>query len=93
MTALSPWRYGVVLAATIAILYAACAVATLVAPGVVARVLDVVVHGLDIGVLTARIPPPSGATIGAGLLCVTGYAFIAGSLYGAIRNRLARGIG
>lgn len=90
MTALPALRQGVAFAATVGLLYIACAIVAMVSPGAIPGALDVVVHGLDIGSLTRDVPPTTVGEVGAGLLYVMAYSFVAGALYGAIRNALAR---
>lgn len=90
MTALSAFRQGVAFSATVGLLYIACAIVAMLSPGTIPGALDVVVHGLEIGSLTRDVPPTSAAEAGAGLLYVIAYGFVAGTLYGAIRNALAR---
>ncbi len=90
MTALPALRQGAAFAATVGLLYIACAIVAMVSPGAIPGALDVVVHGLDIGSLTRDVPPTTVGEVGAGLLYVIAYSFVAGTLYGAIRNALAR---
>ena len=90
MTVMSALRQGVALAATIGLLYLACAIVAMLSPGAIPAALDVVVHGLEIGSLTRNVSPTTAGEVGAGLLYVIAYSFIAGTLYGSIRNALAR---
>lgn len=87
---ISPVREGTAVAVTVALLYVACAVVAAVAPGGLAGMLDIVVHGLDIAPLTAALPPVTLSDVLLGLVLVSAYGFAAGCLYGAIRNALAR---
>jgi hypothetical protein len=89
MTVLSAIRQGVAFAATTGLLYLACAIVALMSPGAIPGALDVVVHGLEIGSLTRDVPPTTVGEVGAGLLYVVAYSFVAGTVYGAIRNALA----
>lgn len=91
MTKLPALRQGAAFAATVGLLYVACAIVAMVSPGAIPSALDVVVHGLDMGSLTRSVPPTTAGEVGAGLLYVLVYSFVAGTLYGAIRNALARG--
>lgn len=90
MTALPALRQGAAFAATVGLLYIACAIVAMVSPWAIPGALDVVVHGLDIGSLTRDVPPTTVGEVGAGLLYVIAYSFVAGTLYGAIRNALVR---
>lgn len=90
MKALSAWRYGFAFATTVGLLYVACAIVALVAPTVIASVIDTVVHGLNIGPLTRNLQPVQVGRIVMGLIYITLYSFVAGTLYGAARNLLAR---
>lgn len=87
---LSPWRTGVAFALTVGILYLACLLLMLVAPGVVLGIFSTWVHGLNLEPLTTNPPPLSLARAALGLVLISGYAFIAGTLYGAVRKWLAR---
>lgn len=89
MTALPALRQGVAFAATAGLLYLACAMVAMISPGAIPGALDVVVHGLEIGPLTRDVPPTTAGEVGAGLLYVIAYSFVAGTLYGAIRNALS----
>lgn len=90
MKPLSALRYGLAFAITVGLLYVACAIVTLVAPTAIASVIDTVVHGLDIGPLTRNLQPAPVSRMVVGLISITLYSFVAGTLYGAIRNLLAR---
>lgn len=90
MNTLSALRQGTAFAATVGLLYVACAIVAMIAPQAIPHALDVVVHGLDIGSLTQNVRPTTWTEVCAGLLYVVGYTFVAGTLYGSIRNALAR---
>lgn len=90
MTTLPAIRQGVAFAATAGLLYLACAIVAMVAPGAIPGALDVVVHGLEIGSLTRDVPPTTVGEVGAGLVYVIVYSFVAGTLYGTVRNALVR---
>lgn len=89
MTALPALRQGAAFAATVGLLYIACALVAMVAPGAIPAALDVVVHGLTIDTLTRDVPAATVGEIVVGLLYAIAYSFVAGWLYGAIRNTLA----
>lgn len=80
MSNLSALRQGVAFAATVGLLYLACAIVAMVLPSAIPGALDVVVHGLDMGPLTRSVPPISVGEVGAGLLYVIAYSFVAGAL-------------
>jgi hypothetical protein len=90
MKPLSAWRSGLAFAITVSLLYIACAIATLAAPSAIASVIDTVVHGLNIGPLTRDLPPAQVSAMATGLVYVTLYSFVAGTLYSAVRNLLAK---
>lgn len=92
MTCLPAWRYGAALSITMGLLYLACALVTLAAPEAIARALTVVVHGLNLASVTSPIPATDPGAILVGLVFVALYAFIAGALFGAVRNALARAV-
>jgi hypothetical protein len=90
MKQLSALRYGVALAVTVSVLYLACAIVTMISPTAIADMLGAIVHGLNINPLTRDVPPNTlGGTL-IGLVYIACYSFVAGVLFGAIRNRLAR---
>jgi hypothetical protein len=89
MTQLTPFRTGAAFALTIAILYVACLLLVLVAPGVVLAIFATWVHGLNLEPLTTNPPPIDIGRALLGLLLISGYAFIAGTVYGAVRQWLA----
>jgi len=89
MTPLTPVRTGAAFALTIAILYLACFLLTLVAPGVVLAIFATWVHGLNLEPLTTHPPPIEIGRALLGLLLICGYAFLAGTVYGAVRQWLA----
>jgi hypothetical protein len=90
MQRLSALRYGFVFAITVGLLYIACGIATMVAPTAIATVIDAVVHGLNIGSLTRNLPATSLGEVAIGLVYISIYSFIAGCVYGAVRNVLGR---
>lgn len=89
MKSLSPLRYGAALAITIGILYIACAVVSMVAPAALAAALDVVAHGINIGPRTTNVAPVTLGEVIVGLVYIVCYSFVAGVLFGTVRNRLA----
>lgn len=93
MICMPSWRYGAALSLTVALLYLGCALVTLAAPDALARALTTVVHGLNIGGLTGPIPSTSFGAIVVGLVYVALYAFVAGWVFGAMRNAMARAAG
>ena len=90
MTCLPAWRYGAALSITVGLLYLACAVVAMLVPDLIPRILETVVHGLNIRALTALTPSTSVAGVAGGLVYVVLYCFLAGWLFGAVRNGLAR---
>lgn len=90
MICMPAWRYGAALSATAGLLYLACVLVTMVMPDAVARSVGAIVHGLNIGALTATAPATSLSAGLGGLLFVVLYAFVAGWLFGVLRNGFAR---
>lgn len=90
MICMPAWRYGAALALTVGLLYIACALLAVVMPDAIPRIVTVVVHGLNIGGLTGPTAPPRAGTMVVGLVYVSLYAFVAGWLFGAVRNAMAR---
>lgn len=89
MPQLTPFRTGAAFALTIAILYVACLLLMLAAPGVVLAIFATWVHGLNLEPLTTNPPPIDVGRALLGLLLISGYAFIAGTVYCAVRQWLA----
>src|SRR5688500_9613263 len=85
---LTPFRTGAAFALTIAVLYSACFLLMLLAPGVVLTVFSTWVHGFNLEPLTTNPPPLDVGRALFGLLLVSGYAFIAGLVYGFARHWL-----
>lgn len=88
MPQLSPLRTGAAFALTIAALYLACLLLMLLAPGVVIAIFSTWVHSLNLEPLISNPPPVNVVRALLGLLLISGYAFIAGSVYGLIRRWL-----
>lgn len=88
MSQLTPLRTGAAFALTIAVLYLACLLLMLLAPGVVLSIFSTWVHGLNLEPLTTNRPPVDVSRALLGLLLISGYAFIAGSVYGFVRRWL-----
>ncbi|MFZ5663270.1 MAG: DUF5676 family membrane protein [Pseudomonadota bacterium] len=80
-TSLPPVRTGLAVAATAAVLYLACALLALVAPGMLIDLLATMAHGLDIEPLFRRAPTLSALAVVTGTLAVASYGFLAGALF------------
>lgn len=91
MNTLSAWRYGVATGITAGLLYAGCGLVALVSPDLLPRILLAVVHGLDIRLQAAAVPRTPVGTMLLGLVYVVGWSFVAGAVFGAVRNALVRG--
>jgi hypothetical protein len=89
MSQLTPLRTGAAFAVTVGILYVACLVAVWIAPGLVLAVFATWVHGLNLEPLTANPPPLDLSRALLGLLLISAYFFIAGAVYGVVRQRLS----
>lgn len=88
MAQLTPIRTGLAFALTIAVLYLACLLLMLLAPGVVLTIFSTWVHGLNLVPLTTNPPQVDLGRALLGLLLISGYAFIAGAMYGVMRRWL-----
>lgn len=80
-------RTGVALAATVATFYALCALAWLVAPAAFMDFMTGLFHGIDFRPLV-RAAPFSWAGFLEALAVMSGWAFLAGSFFGWLRERL-----
>lgn len=89
MSQLTPLRTGAAFAVTVAILYVACLVAVWIAPGLVLAVFATWVHGLNLEPLTTNPPPLDLSRALLGLLLISAYFFIAGAVYGVVRQWLS----
>lgn len=89
MSQLTPLRTGAAFAVTVAILYVACLVAVWIAPGLVLAVFATWVHGLNLEPLTTNPPPLDLSRALLGLLLISVYFFIAGAVYGVVRQWLS----
>lgn len=90
MPPLTPIRTGVAFALTFAVLYLACFLLMLFAPGAVLAIFSTWVHGLNLEPLTTNPPALDVGRAMLGLLSISGYAFIAGTVYGFARQFLTR---
>lgn len=86
MPQLTPFRTGAAFALTTAVLYLGCLLLMLLAPGVVLGIFSTWIHGLNLEPLTANPPPLDVGRALLGLLLISGYAFIAGTVYGFVRR-------
>ena len=89
MSPLSPVRTGAAFALTISVLYLACLVLMVLAPGTVIWIFSTWVHGLNLDPLTTNVPPITAIRALAGLCLISGYGFLAGVVYGSVRRWLA----
>lgn len=82
-----PLGTGIALAVTVAVFYAACTLAWLVAPGPFLGFMNSLFHGLDFSAL--RSPAAfSWAGFLQALLVMSAWAFLAGAFFGWLRPRL-----
>ena len=82
-----PLRTGVALAATVALFYALCTVAWLVAPGPFMTFMNSLFHGMDFTPLLKPTNFAWGSFVGA-LVVMSVWAFFAGSFFAWLRQRL-----
>jgi len=90
MSQLTPLRSGIAFAMTVAVLYLACLILMMLAPGVVLAIFSTWVHGLNLEPLTTNPPPIDLGRALLGLLLISAYSFIAGAVYGFVRRWLTR---
>ena len=80
-------RTGVAVAATVAVFYALCTVVWLVAPGPFLEFMNRLFHGMDFSP-PLRSAPFSAAGFLEALVVMAVWAFLAGTFYGWLRQRL-----
>lgn len=85
--AAAPLRTGVALAVTVALFYAACTLAWLVAQGSFLGFMNSLFHGLDFTPLLKSTDFSWGGFLEA-LLVMSLWAFLAGTFFGWLRRRL-----
>lgn len=90
MSQLTPLRSGIAFAVTVAVLYLACLILMMLAPGVVLAIFLTWVHGLNLEPLTTNPPPIDLGRALLGLLLISAYSFIAGTVFGFVQRWLAR---
>lgn len=76
--------------ATVAILYATCALALVLFPNLTAGFINTISHGANLQSLQIGEVPFTFGKFIIGLIYITLYAIVTGFIYGAIRNRLRR---
>jgi hypothetical protein len=77
---------GLSLALTAAVLYLGCALIVALAPGTMVDVLGLIVHGLSLEGLAPADGTMSFSGVLIGTLAISGYAFVAGAIFGAFRG-------
>lgn len=80
-------RTGMALAVTVALFYALCTLAWLVAPGPFLGFMNGLFHGMDFSMLLRPAPFSWGGFVAA-LLVMAVWAFLAGTFFGWLRRRL-----
>lgn len=83
----APWRTGVALSATVAVFYALCTAVWVVAPGPFIGFMNSLLHGLDFSPLLMAAEFSWGGFFAA-LVVMAVWAFLAGTFYGWLRQRL-----
>ena len=83
-----PFSTGIALAVTVAVFYALCTLAWVLAPGPFLGFMNSLFHGMD---FSAMVQPRPFAWSGflVALLLLSGWALLAGSFFAWLRNRLA----
>ncbi len=87
---LAPLRFGAALAATAAVVYAACALALALWPDGALDFLNAWFHGIDFGPLKTGRKPFTFALFAYGLAGVAITAFAGGALFAAFYNLFGR---
>ena len=84
---MNPFRTGLVLSITVALFYALCTVAWVVAPGPFLSFMNDLFHGMN---FTGMVKPAPFAWSGFGtaLFILAVWAFCAGAFFGWLRDRL-----
>ena len=88
---MSPLRTGFTLAITVAVFYALCTAAWVLAPGPFLGLLNNLFHGLDFSSLVQSRPFDWQGFV-APLVVLSLWALLAGAFFAWLNNRLARGI-
>lgn len=86
-----PLSYALTLAMTVGVLYLACAVVVALVPGALAAALGLVLHGLNLSFSAAAVEGMTWSRVLFGTLALGAYAFIAGGVFGFVRDRIERG--
>ena len=83
-----PFSTGIALAVTVAVFYALCTLAWVLAPGPFLGFMNSLFHGMD---FSAMVQPRPFAWSGflVALLLLSGWALLAGSFFAWLRHRLA----
>lgn len=89
MATVNPWKSGVVLAVTIAVAYAVCALLYTLAPERGIDFLNALFHGLDFRKLDAPAPFTFPAFVYP-LIIFAVWGFLVGALYAWLANRFLR---
>jgi hypothetical protein len=82
----SPLSCGLSLAVTAALLYLACALVVAWFPGSMVAALDLIVHGLSLSGLSPAVGQLRWGAVLIGTVAIAGYAFVAGTLFAAVRR-------
>ncbi|MEO6172067.1 MAG: DUF5676 family membrane protein [Arenimonas sp.] len=89
MNQLKKASVGLSLAITVGLLYSLCGMAVTIFPNAIAAALNLVVHSLNMALLTDSPPTLTVAGFAMGLLGIMTYSFIAGYLYALVYNFVA----
>ena len=81
------WRTGVALAVTVAVFYSLCALVWVAAPATFLNFMNSLFHGMDFSTLIRPAPFSWGGFLEA-LVVMSVWAFLAGSFFGWLRQRL-----
>jgi hypothetical protein len=91
MNRLHPWWFGLASGVTFSVVYAACALAVILAPDATIAFFNAWFHGLDL----ALIKPPGGRPLTpgeflGGLVSAAAVSFVIAAMLAALYNVLAR---
>ena len=80
------WKLGAVFAATVAIGYSLCTLVFWLAPESAANFMNALFHGLDFRKLSAGAELFTFGSFAYGLVVLTGWAFMLGTVFGALES-------
>ena len=85
---MTPLRTGIALAVTVGLFYALCALVWALAPGPSLSLMNSLFHGMD---FNSMVRPGDFSLLGflSALVVLSAWAFLVGTFFGWLRNRLS----